>query len=296
MSWHAALRLDYTLHNGRSVAHFRHDGPLRILQSLYPEGDAVCHNVMVHPPGGLVGGDTLDIQLSVAAGAHGLVTTPGATRFYRSTGDSASQQVHARVEDGARLEWLPLEALAYPQCLAHNQAVFDLAPGAELIGWDVTALGLPAAGQTFSQGRFSQHLEIQGVSGLSDEARTPVWLEQGRIDAADARLMDGPLGLAGHRCLGTLFFAAGTAIARERREAALDAVRTVLEPLRPGPAADGAALPLVAGATSPHPQVLTVRVLSPLVEPALDLLKRLRGIWRRELWQLDATPPRTWAL
>jgi urease accessory protein len=53
---------------------------------------------------------------------------------------------------------------------------------------------------------------------------------------------------------------------------------------------------LVAGATSPHPQVLAVRVLSPLVEPALDLLKRLRGVWRRELWQLEATPPRTWAL
>jgi urease accessory protein len=296
MSWHAALQLDYTLENGRSVARYRHDGPLRILQSLYPEGDAVCHNVLVHPPGGLVGGDTLDIQLSVAQGAHGLVTTPGATRFYRSNGDVAAQQVHARVEDGARLEWLPLEALAYPQCRAENRAVFDLAPGAEMIGWDVTALGLPAADQAYTQGRFSQHLEIQNLSGLNDVVRTPVWLEQGRIDAADTRLMDGPLGLAGHRCLGTLFFAAGTPITRDRREAALDAVRTVLEPLGPVPSAEQAATAVVAGATSPHPQVLAVRVLSPLVEPALDLLKRLRGIWRRELWQLDATPPRTWAL
>lgn len=296
MSWHAALQLDYTLENGRSVARYRHDGPLRILQSLYPEGDAVCHNVLVHPPGGLVGGDTLDIQLSVAAGAHGLVTTPGATRFYRSTGDAASQQVHARVEDGARLEWLPLEALAYPQCQASNKAVFDLAPGAELIGWDVTALGLPAADQAYTQGRFSQHLEIQNLSGLNDEARAPVWLEQGRIDATDTRLMDGPLGLAGHRCLGTLFFASGTAIPRDRRETALDAVRAALESGAPAGAATHDAPALVAGATSPHPQVLAVRVLSPLVEPALDLLKRLRGVWRRELWQLEATPPRTWAL
>lgn len=305
MSWHAALQLDYTLENGRSVARYRHDGPLRILQSLYPEGDAVCHNVLVHPPGGLVGGDTLDIRLSVAAGAHGLVTTPGATRFYRSSGEGASQQVHARVENGARLEWLPLEALAYPQCRAENRAVFDLAPGAELLGWDVTALGLPAADQAFTQGRFSQHLEIQNLSGLSDEMPTPVWLEQGRIDASDTRLMDGPLGLAGHRCLGTLFFASGTAITRDRREAALDAVRAALEPHgsqerqtpqgHMAPATPDASA-LVAGATSPHPQVLAVRVLSPLVEPALDLLKRLRGVWRRELWQLEATPPRTWAL
>jgi urease accessory protein len=174
--------------------------------------------------------------------------------------------------------------------------VFDLAPGAELLGWDVTALGLPAADQAFTQGRFSQHLEIQNLNGLSDEMPTPVWLEQGRIDASDTRLMDGPLGLAGHRCLGTLFFASGTAITRDRREAALDAVRAVLESSGPSGDATPDAPALVAGATSPHPQVLAVRVLSPLVEPALDLLKRLRGIWRRELWQLEATPPRTWAL
>ena len=92
MPWHARLQLDYALEGARTVARFAHHGPLRILQSLYPEGGAVCHNVLVHPPGGLVGGDTLDITATVAAGAHGLVTTPGATRFYRSTGPLALQR------------------------------------------------------------------------------------------------------------------------------------------------------------------------------------------------------------
>lgn len=275
MTWHASLQLDYTREGARSVAHHRHDGPLRILQSLYPEGDAICHNVLVHPPGGLVGGDTLDIALTVGAGAHGLVTTPGATRFYRSTGAPARQQLHARLQAGARLEWLPLEALAYDQCIAENAAVFELAPGAELIGWDVTALGLPASEQPFTRGSFTQHIEVPGV-----------WLEQGRIAANDARLMDSPLGLAGHRCMATLFFVAGSAIERARREAALEVVRALI---------DASALRANAGATSPHPQVLVVRVLAPLVEPALDLLKALRGAWRRELWQLDATPPRIWS-
>jgi urease accessory protein len=183
--------------------------------------------------------------------------------------------VHARLAGGARLEWLPLEALAYNQCRAQNRAVFELAPGAELMGWDITALGLPAAELPFVEGSFAQHLEVPDV-----------WLEQGRIDAADARLMDGPLGLAGRRCLATLFFVAGTPIERARREAALETVRALIEahPLRE-----------TAGATSPHPQVLVVRVLAPLVEPALDLLKSLRAAWRRELWQLDAAPPRVWA-
>lgn len=276
MTWHASLQLDYTRDGARCLAHYRHEGPLRILQSLYPEGEAICHNVLVHPPGGLVGGDTLDIQLSVGPGAHGLVTTPGATRFYRSSGEVARQLVHARLEAGARLEWLPLEALAYSQCRAENKAVFELAPGAELMGWDVTALGLPTADLPFAEGTFAQHLEVPGV-----------WLEQGRIAASDTRLMDGPLGLAGQRCMATLFFVAGEPIARARREAALDMVRELIE---------AHALHATAGATSPHPQVLVVRVLAPLVEPAMGLLKSLRAAWRQQLWQLEAVPPRIWAM
>lgn len=276
MTWHASLQLDYSRHEARSVAHYLHEGPLRILQSLYPEGDAICHNVIVHPPGGLVGGDTLDIRLTVGAGAHGLVTTPGATRFYRSTGETARQLLQARLAERARLEWLPLEALAYNACLAQNRAVFELAPGAELLGWDVTALGLPAAKQPYLSGSFAQHLEVPGV-----------WLEQGRIDAKDARLMDGPLGLAGRRCLGTLFFVAGTPIERTRREAALECVRELI---------DTHALRDTAGATSPHPQVIVVRVLAPLVEPAMGLLRQLRAAWRQQLWQLEPVSPRIWAM
>jgi len=276
MTWHASLQLDYTLESERSVARYLHQGPLRILQSLYPEGDAVCHNVLVHPPSGLVGGDTLDMQVTVGAGAHGLVTTPGATRFYRSDAGLATQQVHARVESGARLEWLPIEAIAYNGCDALNRAVFDLAPGAEMMTWDITALGLPAADLPFAQGTFRQHLEIPAV-----------WLERGTLNANDARLMDSPLGLAGQRCMATLVFAAGNAIAAERTERALACARALLEasPLR-----------LTAGATSPHKQVIVLRVLAPVTEPAMQLLRQVWAAWRQEMWGLAGNVPRLWNL
>jgi len=276
MAWNARLELSYHAHPPRTVARFRHDGPLRILKSLYPESDGICHNVLVHPPGGLVGGDTLDLQVTLDSGTHGLVTTPGATRFYRSEGEPATQQLHARLADGARLEWLPLEAIAYHQCQALNRAVFELAPGAELMMWDVTALGLPASGQPFGAGVFSQHLEIPGV-----------WLERGRIDAQDTLLMDGALGLAGQRCLATLVFASGSALSRERRERGLDVARERLEahPLR-----------LRAGVTSPHPQVLVLRTLAPMVEPAMGLLREVWATWRQALWDLPGQPSRLWAL
>lgn len=276
MTWLARLDLDYTLEAERSVARYLHQGPLRILQSLYPEGDAVCHNVLVHPPSGLVGGDTLDMQVNVGEGAHGLVTTPGATRFYRSEAGLATQQVHARVESGARLEWLPLEAIAYNQCDALNRAVFDLAPGAEMMAWDITAFGLPAADLPYVQGTFRQHLEIPGV-----------WLERGTLNADDTRLMNSPLGLAGQRCMATLVFAAGSAMADERIERALACARELIE---------ASELRLTAGATSPHKQVIVMRVLAPVTEPAMQLLRQVWAAWRREMWGMSGTVPRLWNL
>ena len=260
------------------MARFAHNGPLRILQSLYPEGDAICHNVIVHPPGGLVGGDTLDVKVSAGAGSHGLITTPGATRFYRSEGELALQRTSLNLHAGARMEWLPLEAICYSGCLAENRLSMTLAPGAELIGWDVTALGLPAAGKPFERGSFCQHIEVAGV-----------WLERARLAATDTLLLDSPLGMAGQRCVATLFFVAGSKLERQRRQGALDAARQVL-----------GAHPLCAsaGATSPDAQVVVVRVLAPVVEPAMALLRQVWLAWRSHFWQQVSSPsssPRIWA-
>ncbi len=276
MPWHARLELDYRMEAGRCVARFEHDGPLRILQSLYPEDRGICHNVIVHPPGGLVGGDTLEIGVRVRESAHALITTPGATRFYRSDGETALQDTRIQLDAGARMEWLPLEAICYSGCLAENRLQLELAPGSEWIGWDVIALGLPEAGLPFDRGHFLQHLELAGH-----------WLEHGRIDSGDRRLLDGPLGLAGRRCLASLFLVAGADLTRPRREHALALAREVIEadPLAP-----------TAGATAPGSRVIAVRVLAPLVEPALALLKAVRAAWRRSLWGRPATTPRSWAL
>jgi urease accessory protein len=274
LSWHGRLSLHYTRDGERTTARDRHHGPLRVLQRLYPEGPAVCHHVLVHPPGGMVGGDRLEIDVGLDAGAHALITTPGATRFYRSSGAEASQQVRLRVAGGARLEWLPLETLAYRGCLGLNQVQLDLAPGAEAMGWELLALGLPAAGQAFDSGCFTQHLELTGA-----------WLERARIDAGDRRLLDSPLGLAGHRVLGTLWWAEGAPVAPARRQALLDAAR---DALAAGPLARS------AGATAPQPSVVVVRLLADGVELAMLALATVRAAWRRLAWARAAEPPRIW--
>ena len=113
-----------------------------------------------------------------------------------------------------------------------------------------------------------------------------MWLERGLIDAADRRLLQSPIGLAGHRCIATLFFVAGAPIARARRDAALDVARSLIE---------GHALRESAGATSPHAGLIVLRALAPVVEPAMQLLRAVWQAWRAELWGLAAQPPRIWS-
>ncbi len=276
MSWHAQLQLAYTRYGARTVARHLHSGPLRILQSLYPEGDAVCHNVLVHPPGGLVGGDTLDVQVRAAAGAHGLITTPGATRFYRSDEALALQRTHLALEDDARIEWLPLETICYSGCRAENRLTLELAPQAQAMGWDVTALGLPHADLPFVDGFVQQHVELPGV-----------WLERGRVDASDALLLNGPAGLAGMRCWATMYLVCGQPMERAYKASALDAARAVIA---------AHALAATAGATSPNAQTVVVRVVAPQVEAVMGLLRQIRLAWRVQLWSMAASSPRIWAM
>jgi urease accessory protein len=151
---------------------------------------------------------------------------------------------------------------------------FELAPGAEMFGWDCVALGLPAADAPFVAGDYRH-----------DFAVGPRWLERGRTSAADLALLDGPCGWAGHRALGTLWFAAGTALADARRDALLDAAREIVV---------AHALAPTAGATSPQPDVVALRVLAPRVEPAFELLTSVWRAWRRVAWAREACVPRVW--
>ncbi|HEY6353208.1 MAG TPA: urease accessory protein UreD [Burkholderiaceae bacterium] len=274
--WRARLDLAVRLDSEqRCVVHAAHEGPLRVLKTLHPEGRSIAHQVLVHPPGGIVGGDRLAITLQLQPRAHAVITTPGATRFYRSAGAAAVQHVRATLQEGARLEWLPLEAIAHSGCIAENHAQFELASDAEMIGWDVLALGLPASGEAFTAGRFTQHLALPGV-----------WLERGVIDSADARLLQSPLGLAGRSTLLTLWFACGQPMATPRIDAMVDAARERM----PGHDADA----VVAGVTALQQRVIVLRALAHRVEPAMALAQAVRAAWRGVAWQLEPTAPRVW--
>ena len=194
-SWQAELELGFELRGARTVlAQRRHEGPLQVQKPLYPEGDAVCHAIVLHPPGGIAGGDQLRITARVAPGAHALLTTPGAGKWYRSAGAWAEQGLTSDVR--GRIEWLPQETIVFDGARAAMHTRVDLAPDAHYLGWEILCLGRSGAGERFTRGTCRVATEVRRAGRL-------IWLERGLIEAGGA-LLDSPAGFAGHSVCATL--------------------------------------------------------------------------------------------
>ncbi len=195
-SWKARLALDFALQDERTVLVGKsHDGPLVVQKPLYPEGGDICHAIVVHPPGGIAGGDELTLEVKTEKRASVLLTTPGAAKWYRSSGPRAKQSLSFKV--AGTLEWLPQETIVFDGALAETECEADLAGDAGLIGWDIVCLGRTGSGERFMRGSYRTSIRIRRDG-------KPLWLERGRIDGG-GKLLDSPAGLGGSPVFGTLF-------------------------------------------------------------------------------------------
>ncbi|OYX31228.1 MAG: hypothetical protein B7Z03_04500 [Hydrogenophilales bacterium 32-62-9] len=180
-AWQARLALDFQRRDAATIlARREHFGPLRVQKALYPEGEGVCHVIVLHPPSGIAGGDDLHIGVKVDAGAHALLTTPGAGKWYRSAGPWAKQRLDFAVGADATLEWLPQENIVFDAARADMQSRIELDAAARFIGMDVLCLGRRASGETFAHGALQLDTRVQ-------RGGQPIWLERGRLDAAGRR-------------------------------------------------------------------------------------------------------------
>ncbi len=179
--WQAELRLAIERRGDRSVLSQRsHVGPLRIQRPFYPEG-AVPHLYLLHPPGGVVGGDQLSIQVVVREKAHALLTTPAANKFYRCEQKQALMRQHIQVHRDACCEWLPQETIVYEGARAESVTRVDLEQGSRFIGWEMTCLGRPAANESFARGYLRQRFELWREG-------KPLWLERARYEGGSPAL------------------------------------------------------------------------------------------------------------
>jgi len=191
-----------------------HTGPLLVQRPFYPEGEGACHVVLLHPPGGVVGGDRLRIDAALGCGAHALLTTPAAGKFYRSAGPEAEQVQDFRIAADACLEWLPQETIVYSAARAALRTEVRAAAGARFMGWEVLCLGRPASGEAFSAGWCHSTLEL-----WRDGRR--VLTERARFAGGDA-LLAAPWGLAGYPVTATFVATCDdAALVEAARQAAL---------------------------------------------------------------------------
>jgi urease accessory protein len=287
-AWHASLALSYRASDGRTTLARAHRGPLQVQKALYPEGPRVCHSIVVHPPGGIAGGDALDIDVAVDPGAHALITTPGATRWYKANGRTARQQVRLCV--AGTLEWLPQETIVFDAAHIESAIDIDAARGAATLGWDIVALGRAAAGETFADGVFAQSIRLRDGGVLC-------WHERTRITGGDA-LLASPVGLDGCHVFGCLWALAAGPIWDDER---MDALRAELG----GPADDTPGGSAVGGRREPRagaaltrltPRLLVARVLAGSTRLARAQMEAAWAALRPHVVGLPARAPRLWAL
>jgi urease accessory protein len=194
-SWQARLQLGFEQNADKTLLVKREQfGPLTVQRPFYPEG-GICHVYLLHPPGGIVGGDDLSISIKAAAHSHALITTPAAGKFYRSSGAQAKQTVEITVGESAALEWLPQETIIYEGAQLKSSVKVDLAADARFIGWEILSLGRPACAENFDYGLADLSWQIY----CGDR---PLLLERLYLDA---KAFSARWGLQGNSACGTLF-------------------------------------------------------------------------------------------
>ncbi|BAZ00226.1 urease accessory protein UreD [Tolypothrix tenuis PCC 7101] len=196
-AWHGKLNLVYADRKNTTQLIYNHQqAPLKVQRPFYPEGEQVCHSVILHTAGGVVAGDRLSLDFHLQPHAQALITTAAASKIYRSNGLQARQLIDIKVDAGACLEWLPQETILFNSAIYRQDLRVELATEASWLGWEITRLGRSARGEKFLQGEWRSHTEIwqQGV---------PLWIDRQYLPGSE-EVFHSPHGLAGQPIVGSL--------------------------------------------------------------------------------------------
>ena len=268
-SWHASLDLEFR-RSGATTAlgRRRHVGPLRVQKPFYP-GDGACHVYVLHPPGGVAGGDSLALKIQCVDNTNALVTNPAATKIYRSNSAHSDVSNHFRVANSASLEWLPHDTIVFGGSRLRQRTIVDLAEHAAFFGSDVISLGRPRSGDHYQSGTLEQHLEIR----VDDR---PQLIERQQWSAGDAVLKES-WGLGGCAVVGALYCYPANESTLAQSRAALRWARFE-----------------VAAATL----VDRILILRAIGNDGVKMQERIRMVWsslRNSITGLAPHEPRVWA-
>ncbi len=269
--WKAELELWFAPAAGKTrLSKRRHLGPLMVQSPFHPEKDGTCHVYLLHPPGGVAGGDRLSLDCHVSGGARALMTTPGATKFYRTAERMSHQVTRFDLGHGSVCEYFPQETILFDGAQAIVETEVSLDGNATYAGWDFFCLGRPAAQERFRTG------QLQQCTQITRDGR-PIWVERSNL-AGGSPMLAAAHALAGHTTWGTMVYvAAGLDTAAERVRAAL------------GEQGRG------RFSVSCLAEAVVCRYLGPHAAEGKALFARAWGVLRNLSQGKAACPPRIWS-
>lgn len=269
-SWKANLNLVFEHKKNKTIlVNNKHQGPLLVQKPFYPEKPLCCHVYLIHPPAGIVGGDSLNINVDLLSNAHALITTPAATKFYRSNGNIATQNQTINLSSNAGLEWLPQETVFFNGAEAFSKTRINMAQQSNLIAWEIQCWGMPANNEDFSQGLCRQKLEI-----WQDDM--PLLLECNRLSGGD-KLLHSPWGMNNNKSIGTLV------VGKVKNDSLLEIIKDQLTEFSS----------IVYGCTLLN-GLLIIRTMAKYAEQVKEFFTLIWQLLRPYIFDLDACPPRIW--
>jgi urease accessory protein len=270
--WQADLDLSFEhRHAGTVMIRNQHRGPLQVQKALYPEGGGTCHVAVLHPPGGIAASDRLCVRANLDDGSRVLLTTPGATKWYRSDGEQARQQHHFALLGDSVLEWLPRENIVFDGANISTSLDVALSAQAKYFGWEILSFGRRASGESWRRGRLQMRTSIQRASRI-------LWSEVADLDAGSG-FAQSSVGLSGHTVCGTFVIAGGDVTSDLL--AACRQIRPMLAEAHVG--------------MTRVPGVLIARYLGGSTEDAFGWFTALWAVLRPALTERAACAPRVWA-
>lgn len=269
--WDASLKLLFDSRSNKTIlARRQHYGPLVLQKILYPEGPNPAHGVIIHPPGGVAGGDNLQLTVQMQTESSALLTTPGATKWYKSAGRQASQQIEMTIDDNGQLEWLPQENIVFDGADVALNTQVNLSETAVFAGWEVVCLGRQASGERWTSGRFRQKLLIKREGRL-------IWNESALL-VPDSGVLRSMAGLRNQVVFGSFVVAAGTTPAE---------ILQSCQGINIDSSADYG--------VSALPDIFTARYIGPCAQEAKIYFEKLWHCLRPWYGKRSAVRPRIWA-
>ncbi|OCQ97866.1 urease accessory protein ureD [Oscillatoriales cyanobacterium USR001] len=195
-NWHGNLNLAYAYRNGETKIIVNEvQAPLKVQRPFYPEGKEVCHSVILHTAGGVVGGDQLSMNFQLEPNAKTLITTATAGKIYRSNGLEARQIINIKLAKGAFLEWLPQENIIFNGAIYRQDLRVELEPESSFLMWEITRFGRTARGERFVSGEWRSHVEIW-------QQDSPLWIDRQLLKGEE--MLTSPHGLGGYPVVASL--------------------------------------------------------------------------------------------